>query len=369
MFRILLLNTDYPAFLHWLYRSQPSLVLRSFDAQNRERNASLFGTADFMSVHIRAAGHEAIDVHANNRPLQEAWLAQHGGRFADLSRILRSRPLILPPTEQRFYDILEAQIRAFRPNIIYNHDPVAIPAERLDALKPVDCRLVAQIAAPIDASVQWKRYDIVISSLPNYVEAFRRQGVAAAYLPLAFDHRILRHVPLGARDIGFSFVGSLFDAHGERRKLLEYVVPRSSIEIWGQGVRDLAQGSAIRRRHRGMAWGRAMYEILARSRVSLNKHIDISENYANNMRLFEATGVGTLLLTDWKENLDDLFEVGTEVVAYHSAEECVALAQHYLEHDTERQRISAAGMARCLRDHSYEKRMVQLADLLRRHLG
>ena len=39
-------------------------------------------------------------------------------------------------------------------------------------------------------------------------------------------------------------------------------------------------------------------------------------------RLFEATGVGTLLVTDWKKNLHEMFEPGKEVIVYHSPEEC-----------------------------------------------
>src|SRR5690242_2578974 len=139
MFRILLLNTDYPAFLSWLYRSRPTLVLRSFARQLAARNASLFGTADFMSHHLEAAGHAAIDVHANNRPLQEAWMAEGGSSESIVRRLRRRRRLVLRPDEDRFYEILAAQIRAFKPDIIYNHDISSIPASRLDAIKPSGC--------------------------------------------------------------------------------------------------------------------------------------------------------------------------------------------------------------------------------------
>jgi spore maturation protein CgeB len=368
-YRILLLNTDYDEFLRSLYRSRPLLAFRSYERQLAARNASLFGTADFMSVHLRALGHEAVDVHVNNRPLQEAWMATRSGALAAAQSALRRKPVVMGPHEARFYDILETQIRVFQPNIIYNHDIVAIPAGRLDSMKPRGCRLVAQIAAPLADSIEWDRYDLVISSLPNYVAAFRQRGVRAAYCPLAFETRVLDNLDLGKRDLPFTFVGSVFPAHGDRRALLEKVARDSEIEIWGQGVDSLPPDSAVRRCYRGMAWGGAMYEILGRSRVSLNKHIDISESYANNMRLFEATGVGALLLTDWKENLGELFEPGREVVAYRSAEECIDLARHYLAHDSDRERIAAAGAARCRREHSYAKRMSELVSLLDAHFG
>ena len=40
-----------------------------------------------------------------------------------------------------------------------------------------------------------------------------------------------------------------------------------------------------------------MYNILSRSKISFNRHINVAENNANNMRLYEATGMGSLLLT------------------------------------------------------------------------
>jgi len=94
-----------------------------------------------------------------------------------------------------------------------------------------------------------------------------------------------------------------------------------------------------------------MYHVLNCSRITLNHHGDVLP-YANNMRLFEATGVGTLLLTDWKENLGEMFDPGKEVVAYRTPEECAELIRYYLAHDDERQAIARAGQGRTLREHT-----------------
>lgn len=111
-----------------------------------------------------------------------------------------------------------------------------------------------------------------------------------------------------------------------------------------------------------------MYRALARSRITLNRHINVAENYANNMRLYEATGVGALLLTDRKDNLGDLFEIGKEVVAYSSAEEAAELVRYYLAHPDEAQTIARAGQARTLREHTYRHRMEELIPILQGYL-
>ncbi len=135
------------------------------------------------------------------------------------------------------------------------------------------------------------------------------------------------------------------------------------LQDWGPGIEKLAADSPIRKRYHGVAWGLDMYRVLARSRISVNYHIELSGEYANNMRLYETTGVGTLLLTDWKQNLHELFEPDVEVVAYRTPEECVERIRYLLDHEEERARIAKAGQARTLRDHSYRSRMAELVAL------
>src|SRR5262249_56992222 len=107
-------------------------------------------------------------------------------------------------------------------------------------------------------------------------------------------------------------------------------------------------------------WGYDMYRQLQQAQITLNIHVDIAEDFAGNMRLFEATGSGSLMITDWKVNLHEMFEPGKEVVAYRSAQECIELIQYYLEHDNERERIADAGQQRTIREHTYSRRVQRL---------
>jgi spore maturation protein CgeB len=140
------------------------------------------------------------------------------------------------------------------------------------------------------------------------------------------------------------------------------------MNVWGNGVERLPQDSPIRARYLGTAWGIGMFRILAASKVVVNYHIDISQSYANNMRLFEATGTGALLVTDSKQNLHKMFEPGKEVIAYSTREECAEMIRYYLEHEEEREEIARAGQQRTLRDHTYYQRMQDLVDIVQRYL-
>ena len=111
-----------------------------------------------------------------------------------------------------------------------------------------------------------------------------------------------------------------------------------------------------------------MLRVLHQSRITLNHHIDVAGDYAGNIRLFEATGMGSLLVTDWKKNLHEMFEPDREIVAYRTPEECVEKVEYYLTHDDEREAIARAGQQRTLRDHTFRQRMQELEGIVLKYL-
>jgi spore maturation protein CgeB len=165
-----------------------------------------------------------------------------------------------------------------------------------------------------------------------------------------------------------SFVGSLSPAHPERARLVEWLAGETQLHIWGNGIEKFPADSAINRHYHGEVWGHDMFTALARSKITINNHIGIAENYANNMRLYEATGMGCLLLTDRKSNIADMFEPAREIVCYDNPEECLELIRYYSEHTTEREQIAAAGQHRTLTEHSYVNRTVELLKLFQSHI-
>jgi spore maturation protein CgeB len=111
-----------------------------------------------------------------------------------------------------------------------------------------------------------------------------------------------------------------------------------------------------------------MFKALAHAKVSFNIHGDVAGEYAANVRLFEVTGVGSCLLTDWKKNIHELFEPDTEIVTYRSPDECVEKVQWLLDHKEECSAIARKGQKRTLRDHNYNKRAEQLHEIILKHL-
>ena len=341
----LFLNTFYDGFLKQSY-AESDLDSQPYDIQLDALNATGFGDSDFYSSGLRSSGWETNDIVFNCAPLQIAWAKEHCVQAASL------------------FDILEAQVRYYSPDVLYIQDMHSFGQEHLERLRKWVKLIVGQIASPVGENIPLQMYDLVISCCPHFVTRFREQGVRAEYQPLAFAPRLLRDVSVPEKDIEISFVGGISGMHSKGNHFLSTCASLMRLDIWGYGGDSIPQGHPLGRYHHGPVFGLDYFRILARSKMTLNRHIDIAENYACNMRMYEATGVGALLITDMKSNLGKLFEIGKEVVAYSSPEEAVDIIKYLTENPRIVEQIAAAGQARTLRDHTYSKRMRQTASWL-----
>jgi glycosyltransferase involved in cell wall biosynthesis len=118
----------------------------------------------------------------------------------------------------------------------------------------------------------------------------------------------------------------------------------------------------------GPVVGLDYFRVLKNSRLTFNRHTDYALNSVGNMRLFEATGVGTCLLTDTGNNMKDLFEPDYEVVTYDSIEEAKEKLSYLMDHDSERENIAKAGHRRTIKEHTIFNRCQVIDELIQSKL-
>lgn len=384
--RILVLNADYPRFLAWLYQRHPGLENASYGAQMAARNASLFGVADFYSRNFIASGHAAAEIHVNNSWLQSAWAREHGlaveiappgaaapralpgwlqravTPFKPLLRPLARKIGLSPRLDAQAETILLAQIENFRPDLIINQDTFHVNASLMRRIKGIgNPILIGMVGIEPSRGEDWPVYDLMMSQLSTTVNFFRNLGVRAEVNHLAFEPAILDALPAAlAADFDVSFVGTVSPDHRQRIALLEAVAERYDLKLFGSRPQALAASSPLHRCFQGEVWGADMYQVLRRSRVTLNSHIDLAGREAGNMRLFEATGVGAFLLTDFKDNLHTLFEPEREVAVWRSTGDCLAGIGRALADNSSRAAIARAGQTRTMAQHTYRRRTQEI---------
>lgn len=366
--KILIIDHYYPEFLKSFEKSLGKDKKFSYEQLKEKLMAEMFGTADFYSKNLKNLGHDAEEVIINFDLLQRKW-AKENNLFVGWN-LFKKIPYIRGEFEKiLIYKILEAQIKKAKPDIIYVQCIGFLDKDFVKKIKKYTKLIVGQIASPLPPFAQFEPYDLVISSLPNIVKKLNENNIKSEYLPLAFESSIADNLKEIEKKYECTFVGGISKNHSERYNLLEKISQKLDLHIFGYGKEEIDRNTKMYANHHGEVWGKEMYKVLSESRITINKHIDIAENFANNMRLFEATGMGALLITDNKSNLGDLFEISSEIVAYENEDDLIKKIDYFNKHKDEAEKIAKAGQERTLKEHSYLKRMKELSEILEKYFN
>lgn len=80
--------------------------------------------------------------------------------------------------------------------------------------------------------------------------------------------------------------------------------------------------------------------------------------FGSNLRDFETTMSKTFLCTQYSLEIEELFDVGKEIVCYHNEHDLVDKIRYYNQHATKRNAIAEAGYRRSLTTHTWKKRFL-----------
>lgn len=374
------LATFYPLYLQYFYAQHAALKSASFDAHQAGLCADLFGWSDFFSQHFRKLGYGATTFVINAEELQKQWAAENNCQFDSQNWVT---------------EIAIAQLQHFAPDLIFLEDPFSLPitVKQLKEAVPSIRLVIAYVCINFDDASVFQDVDLVVTCIHRLAEQLKLRGLSTVVIAHGFETSILPHLQKtqvqklpSSWDV--SFVGSLSPKHRDRLELLQQLSNSVPLSLWSPSLVanpvELLIGVIgdhkraeylkfnlnwlLRRCFRGRVFGKAMYEILQQSQTTINCQIDQSGSEGGNMRLFEATGVGTCLVTDWRANLSQFFEPDAEIVVYRSTAECVEKVQWLLEHPQERDAIARAGQKRVLRDHTFAQRVLQLNDTIRKYI-
>lgn len=75
------------------------------------------------------------------------------------------------------------------------------------------------------------------------------------------------------------------------------------------------------------------------------------------LRDFEVPMCGGFYLVEYMKEREEFFAIGEEIVCYRDFGDLVDKIRYYLSHENERKAIAEAGRKRCLKDHSWQRRL------------
>jgi hypothetical protein len=337
-----------------------------------------FGTGSVYVKNLLASGHESRLLIANSPALQLPFSDQRR-IFDKASQLLFKYAAIVARVgflgdfiikRSKFFRAIKAEIESFAPDALLVLDINLFSHSVLSKLAPSSVIRVGEIASPLPPKRFIRGYDLIFSAHPGLVREIESMGVKASWNPLGVDAGSFSKQTPKNRDIDAVFVGSLGRLQKNTGPLLfevQKLVP--SLQIYGNISDRALKKFGLAGNYMGPAWGSKMHEILSRAKISINRHGEIAGAYAVNMRMYESTAAGAMLLTEDKTNLKDLFVPGTEVVAYRNNRDAAEKARYYLDHPEELAKIANAGQKRTLEEHTYQQRVSQMAEELSKILN
>jgi spore maturation protein CgeB len=270
------------------------------------------------------------------------------------------------------------------------------------------CNNIHQFGLVDDLS---NHFDLNLHSERDVADKFRGVGATPFWWPMASNPHYARPMPV-RRQSGLSFVGG---SYGMRADYALHLI-ENGIDLHLYGPRWTLQGRrarAKRRLRRDLALGAAVLapslaaqhrytseaaridverrlavthpgnvhepvsdeeviRLYSSSRVSLG-FLEVFDNHDPSrpalqhlhLREFEAPMSGALYLTNFSDELGEMFELEKEVLVWRNRHELLEKARFYGEHPKAGEKIRKAARRRALACHTYQRRFQQLFS----HLG
>lgn len=222
-------------------------------------------------------------------------------------------------------------------------------------------------------------YDHLMYCAPGYSadmnlgDKLRYAGAKRAdWLPLGvFDYErdVTARADSTGRDIDIVYVGACY--------LQKLSILAAMKRVFGRRVRIHGRFAALHNaylvlKHGYLGWVRPVSfeertSLYRRARIGFNIHWN--KYGLGNQRLFHVPAGGAMQICDCPALLADVFVPNREIVGYDSIEELLDRSRYYLDNESERLRIAAAGHDRVLREYTLASVNARLAALVADGMG
>jgi len=306
----------------------------------------------FAGDALRALGHEVVDVDLSSQwhdKLRERLTNRTPHQYAN-QRLLRVADAVRP-------DLMLA---------IFGFD---LTPESLEYLK---AHGITRACWWLNDPFQFDRslakahhYDFLFSNALGSVEDYHRAGIRHAHwLPTACNpgiHRRMDAVPKYRCEVCFAG-----DWSPLRQAWCEKLASHFDLRIFGPWKKKLPKNSPLwNHLQEGFFTPNEMASMFASADVVFNLHSWYGRwDHGTNPRLFEAAGCGAYQVVDWKREIPELFDCGTEISCYRNTDDLITLVKKILADPVLRRQSALAAQRRAYGEHTYQHRMQSLLSVV-----
>jgi len=348
--KIIFIVKYYDNYRSSFYSGINNLENYSYDELTQKFVEDYFSFYSSLIQIMRSKGHDAQLIIPNCEIIREKWTKK-----INQTKLLTDKEFIL------------SAVNCYQPDVIFLNSNFEYFGNFLIQLKKQCKALCCWISCPYDKTLYLNDFSEIFTLFPPHLKDFNDAGIKAKLVTAGFDPAVLKSCveESSVEKIPFSFIGGIGGFHKKREHYLKKICAKTPLQIWGYGfssdnkikkiLKNVRSGFSFVNHYHGESWGLNMFRTLQRSKITLNIHGDIADQHSVNMRLFEATGMGTLLLTDHSDNISNLFIPDLEIVTFRTPEEAIEKYTYYITHNEEREKIARAGQKKTLEHYNYTR--------------
>lgn len=105
-----------------------------------------------------------------------------------------------------------------------------------------------------------------------------------------------------------------------------------------------------------------MYKVFFAGKINLNLTMRSIETGVPQ-RIFDIMSVGGFAMSNYQEEMEELFVPDKEIVLFHDLDEMVEKAAYYLSHEKERLKIAMAGYQKVREEYNYPKALKRMLEI------
>ena len=347
---------------------------------NFEEHISLFfedhfGWPSDLAQHMISIGLDVTFVISNAEVSQKQWAKENN--FINFSEKNWEK------------EILYEQIKRIKPDFLWLN-AINLFGTFVKRVKSFCKKIIIWISHEISDDLDFSDISILLTSQADILGSKSSHFGKVIVTNPGFNRKILEKLDKPLKKNNFIFIGSFTKSHKKRVEILAYLVKNGiDVKIFGNILNERKNtnfkklmGDIFKRRDIDKAiktitnysedskyidnlkyilkvcqkpvFGLEYYKVLSEAQIGLNIHSDISGDHADNMRMFETTGVGTCLMTTESPKNIKVFEPGKEILTFKSKEHLLDILINRVSNKTDIKQISKAGQERTLKHHTIE---------------